>query len=144
MEISFSNEIIMDSSVDQIYDYLSKMENFSIWNYAVIRVEAVEDHKDTYRLVRNLGQHVEIETITIIKAQKNKFLQFQATGGRFSYEMKYELKQLGNKTLLANYATMKPNGISGVLLKLLKGHIQTEVKNNLLVLKNIMEISIME
>ncbi|WP_141430462.1 SRPBCC family protein [Bacillus sp. 03113] len=141
MEVSFHNEIIINNSVNRIYEYLRKMENFSNWNYAVMNVEPIGDYKErnTYRLKRDLGQSVEVETVTLLELQHNQYLHFEATGGRFPYEAKYELKQVGNRTLLNNIVNMKPTGLNSFLLKLFKSNIQAEVKKNLTVLKNILE-----
>ncbi|NGM84373.1 hypothetical protein G5B47_18345 [Paenibacillus sp. 7124] len=139
MELSFSNELIIDCTVARVYEFLRNVENFSSWNYAVMTVEPTGDRKDTYRLTRDLVHSQEIETITVIEARTDQFLHLQAAGGRFDYESKYELKTFENKTLLANHVIMKPSGASGILLKLLKGNIQREVNNNLHVLKTLME-----
>ncbi|AJY75371.1 SRPBCC family protein [Paenibacillus beijingensis] len=140
MEISFRNEISIESSVNLVYDFLRKMDNFSIWNYAVMSVEPIDGRRsEIYRLTRDLGQSTETETVTIMESRQNRFLHFEAAGGRFPYEMKYELQQAGNRTLLTNDVILKPEGVSRLLLNLFKGNIQSEVKNNLNVLKSIFE-----
>ncbi|MGG3574500.1 hypothetical protein ABES80_18890 [Bacillus gobiensis] len=141
MDISFNHDIFIDRSANHVYEYLRKMKNYSLWNYAVLSVEPIEDsaERNTYQLKRNLGESIEIETIKILEFRLNQLLHFQATGGRFSYEMKYNLNSVGNRTLLNNSVKMKPTGISIWFLKLFKNTIQTEVKNNLTVLKTIIE-----
>ena len=143
MEITFSNAIEIENRIENVYAYVSKLENFSIWNYAVMSVEPVENNneesKDRYILKRDLGNVVETERVTIIQTKKNQMLHFRATGGRFSYEMKYALRPFGEQTILKNVVSMKPEGIRGFMLKLLKSNIQTEVNKNLYVLKQLLE-----
>lgn len=143
MEITFSNAIGIENRIENVYAYVSKMENFSIWNYAVMSVEPIENNsgesKDCYILKRDLGNAIETERVTIIQTQKNQMLHFRATGGRFSYEMKYDLQPFEEETILKNVVNMKSKGMSGFMLKLLKSNIQTEVNQNLHVLKQLLE-----
>ncbi len=140
MEITFSNEVGIESNIENVYAYLSKMENFSTWNYAVMSVEPVENGTNAnYILKRDLGNKIETETVTVLETKLNQRLYFQANGGRFPYEMKYELQQSGNGTILTNAVILKPAGVNGIMLKLLKSNIQAEVNKNLNVLKHILE-----
>lgn len=144
--IGFENTLTINKPSDEVFDYLSKMENLSIWNYAILdtRKHIGNDENSTndiYLLTRNLfGRNVtELFKINeIIRPLKIQIETIENTGP-FNYTTTYFLKETNNITILTNKIelsvgkTLKPFG--GII----KSQVKKEVFNNLHVLKGVLE-----
>ncbi|MGJ9458361.1 SRPBCC family protein [Oceanobacillus sp. CF4.6] len=138
----FSNTLMISSDAKDVFQYLAKMENFTIWNYAVQQIKKVNSNEgiigSKYHLLRGTGLQ-SFEEIVITEYVPNERLTFEASGNIFSYTMTYELEQQSQGTLLTNKAKIISSGMTGIMIGVMQNNIKKAVNENLHVLKNIFD-----
>ncbi|RDW15227.1 hypothetical protein CWR48_19565 [Oceanobacillus arenosus] len=141
--IQFSNSLNINKNIQNVFDFLGRLENFSTWNYAVESISRAHSSEGVvgsrYILKRNQGMQG-LEEITVEEFIPLSKLSFVARGNYFSYKMMYELTPKGGDvTLLTNKAELTPLGASNMIFNIMQNKIKSEVKGNLLVLKDTLE-----
>ena len=138
----FSNTLMIESDIKDVFQYLAKMENFTIWNYAVQQITKINSNEDIigskYHLLRGMGIQ-SFEEIVITEYVLNERLIFEASGNIFSYTMMYELEQQSQSTLLTNKVEIKSSGMSGIMIGVMQNNIKKAINQNLHVLKDIFD-----
>ncbi|MEN1970056.1 SRPBCC family protein [Lentibacillus sp. N15] len=141
--VQFSNSLLIQANVKDVFRFLERMENFSIWNYAVRRVEKIPSSGDVvgsrYQLLRNQGVQA-FEEITITEYIRDSRLVLESIGNHFSYSMTYDLiPQSSGFTRLINKSEIQTSGINNVIFGFMQGNVKREVNQNLHVLKDILD-----
>ncbi len=140
--VEFQNSLRINTDVSAVYEYLSKVENFSKWNYAVSEVKKLKKKngagKELYGIYRK-SSGPKYEEGYLESSIPNQKLVMVIKGGWFPYEMEYTLSVDGSQTLLNNKARLSPSKISYFPLQLAKNNLQKAVYQNLLVLKSKLE-----
>ncbi|WP_067725267.1 SRPBCC family protein [Oceanobacillus damuensis] len=138
----FSNTLMISSDAKDVFHYLAKMENFTVWNYAVQQITKVKSTEgivgSKYHLLRGMGLQ-SFEEIVITEYVPNERLTFDASGKVFSYRMAYELEQQSQGTLLTNKAEIISSGMKGIMIGIMKNNIKKAVNQNLHVLKSLFD-----
>lgn len=139
----FSNSLIIQADIEDVFAFLERMEYFPVWNYAVQRIEKTSSGDNSigsrYHLYRNQGLQA-FEEITITEYIRDKKLVLESQGNHFSYRMTYDLNsQFSGTTELINKSEIRSSGFNNVMIGLLQGNIKKEVNQNLHLLKSILE-----
>ncbi|MBG9587609.1 SRPBCC family protein [Cytobacillus firmus] len=140
--IKFQNKIDINRTRDEVYSYLTQLENFPVWNYALLDISKEKSAEtESYIISRKfLGKY----TTEIIKVKEQIYPQkFQletiSNTGPFNYKLTYYLEEGKDKTTLINNVELSPNGIFCIFPDSIGDKIQNEVLKNLIVLKNLLE-----
>jgi len=140
--ITFQNDLKVKAPVSEVYNFLARLENFPSWNYAVSEVRNLhqknEQGKDLYGVFRHTTGP-KYEEGYIKSFNEDEQLVMVVSGGWFSYEMEYNLKEENSYTLMSNVARIYPSKVSFLPLQLAKHQLQRAVSQNLHVLKEKLE-----
>ncbi|MBE3569168.1 MAG: hypothetical protein IMW92_03310 [Bacillales bacterium] len=145
--IKFCNSLTILSDAKKVFSYLSKLENFSKWNYAIKSVTKLEpeisDKNSLYQLCREVNGKEMFENVSITEYVQDQKISMSVSGGWFPYSMCYEISPLENSggVLLKNHAKIEPTGIFHIFLrsKFIQNNLKNAVNQNLQVLKQQLE-----
>ncbi|MGK9486308.1 MULTISPECIES: SRPBCC family protein [Bacillus cereus group] len=140
--IQFQNELKVEAPVSDVYNFIARLENFPLWNYAVSEVRNLrkknEKGQDLYGIYRNTTGP-KYEEGYLKSYEENKQLIMVVSGGWFPYELEYNFRTEDQNTFMSNVARIYPSKVSFLPLQLAKHQLQKAVYQNLHVLKNVVE-----
>jgi uncharacterized membrane protein len=140
--ITFTNVIHIERSVEQVYAYLSDLENTPRWNWAI-----TETKKSTpgpiavgtrYRQTRSVPRQT-TEYLEISALEPNRRIEVQGTLAQLPAHLIYELNETETGTELVNTVRLEPQGALRLVGSILGSRIEHAVAENLGTLEALLE-----
>jgi carbon monoxide dehydrogenase subunit G len=142
--MDFSNSIIIDRSIRDVFDYVSDLENVPRWNYAIVETKKITDGPigvgAIFRQVRSLPRRSE-EMLQITEFEPDRRFAVHGDLGPFSGTLTYDFQDLGASTRLTNEATLEAQGVMRLAAPIAAGRVRDAVAKNLGALKAFLESS---
>jgi hypothetical protein len=140
--MQFTNTIIIDRPVPEVFAFLAQFENVPQWNYAISETRKISigsvDVGARYEQTRTLPTRSE-EQFEVTTYEPDRKLAICGTFGPFSGCFIYELEPMGNLTRLANTVDLEPSGPVSIIAPLMTSWIKAAVAGNLNKLEQILE-----
>lgn len=140
MENTFENEVTIHASIDLVRAYLSDPFNLKTWNYAIVKIEKLDEKN--YLLYRNYETINELENLYILENTPHNII-FQMTGGRVNYNTTFTLKNhhLKSTSVVETIKIVNERfNFFNAIAKFIHSYMKNAFKENLLVLKKLLEI----
>ena len=138
----FTNEIVIERPVHDVFEYVSNLENVPEWNYAIVETRKLSDGPvaigANYRQVRSRPSRGE-ETLVVTSYEVDRRFAIQGDLGPFSGTLIYEFEEADGATRLMNTADLEANGLARLAAPLAAGRIRDAVATNLGALKSLLE-----
>jgi carbon monoxide dehydrogenase subunit G len=140
--MEFSNEITIERSSRDVFEFISHLENVPKWNYAIVETRKESEGPvavgTTYRQVRSLPNRSE-ETLRVTEFEPDRRFAFEGGLGPFEGTLTYELEEIGGSTRLTNTAELEARGIAKLAAPIASGRVRGAVAENLETLKQLLE-----
>jgi carbon monoxide dehydrogenase subunit G len=140
--MEFSNEIVIERSPHDVFEFVSDLENVPKWNYAIVETRKESEGPvavgTTYRQVRSRPTGSE-ETLRVTELEPERRFAFEGGLGPFEGTMTYELEEVGAGTRLTNKAELEARGIATLAAPIASGRVRGAVAENLETLKQLLE-----
>ncbi|WP_291381874.1 SRPBCC family protein [Demequina sp.] len=140
--ITFTNTLIIDRPVSEVYQYLSDLEHIPEWNWAVetttktspgpVRVGA------TYRQTRAIPRPA-VEMLTVTALDEPRRIEVRGTLAGLPARLDYALAEDSGATRLVNAVELETPGTPRLFAQLLGDRIKKSVAQNLRALKETIE-----
>ena len=137
--LTFSNTIIINRPVDEVFDFLSNFENIPKWNYYVVEVNRLSDGDIQKGTAFHQIRKTDEQTFQIVEYQPNRVVGVQ-TGSNASpqFEIKFTLQPDNGSTKLLDEWKLE-TGQPALLERFALGKIRSAVADNLKKLKQLLE-----
>jgi carbon monoxide dehydrogenase subunit G len=137
--IEFTNEIVIERPVGEVFDFVSDLRNVPKWNYYVLEVSKTSDGpagaESTYHQVRKTDE----QDIQIVDYQPNRQVTLQTMPSSTpEFEMRFAFEPEGTGTRITDEWKLE-TGRNPLLERLGAGRIKSAVLENLSKLKELME-----
>ena len=140
--IDFTNTVIVDRPVAEVYDYLSDLEHVPEWNWAIARTEKVTPGPigvgTRYRQTRTVPQPM-TEALEVTGLEPNRNIEIEGTLAGMPTRLHYVLEERGHATKVTNAVRLAVNGPLQLAAPLLGHRISRAVASNLQDLKKRLE-----
>lgn len=139
---SFTNEVTIERSIEDVFAYLADLENVPIWNYAIRRTTKLTPGAvgvaTEYEQSRWIPT-VSTERLVVTAFDPPSLLEVTGQLGPFAGRLRYELRALSpSRTLLVNSAELAAPTLLGPLSTLLGRRVGAAVAANLAVLRDLL------
>jgi hypothetical protein len=139
---AFSNPVVIDRPVDEVFAFPSDFENVPKWNYAIAESRRISPGPvavgATYVQRRQIPKPCE-ERFTVTALAPGRRLAVQGTRGSFPAKLQYELEPSGVGTVLVNTVELQMTGPLRLLGGIATWRVKAAVAKNLDVLKLLLE-----
>jgi uncharacterized protein YndB with AHSA1/START domain len=140
--MQFTNTIIIDRPVPEVFAFLAQFENVPQWNYAISETRKISigsvDVGARYEQTRTLPTRSE-EQFEVTAYEPDQTLAIRGRFGPFPGRFRYDLEPMGNLTRLVNTVALEPSGLVSIAAPLLRSRVQAAVAANLRALKEMLE-----
>ena len=140
--IDFTNAIVVDRPVGDVYDYLSDLERIPEWNWAISRTQKITPGArrvgTRYQQARTTPQPSS-ETLEITGLEANRFIGIEGTLAGMPARLHYALEDHGSKTEIRNSVRLELGGALQLAAPILSRRISRAVASNLNDLKTRLE-----
>jgi hypothetical protein len=138
----FTNTIIVQRPIGEVFSYLARFENIPQWNYAISDTRRLTPGPvgvgSTYVQQRTVPS-VSEESFEVTTYLPDRALAIKGRFGRFPTEATYVVEPAGDATRLTNIMEVQQVGLIGVLASLASARLRAAVGDNLQRLKGILE-----
>jgi hypothetical protein len=143
--ITFSTEVEISRSLEEVFNYVSRGENNSYWNSAVRQVEKVDGcenpPKCRYKMTRELPTGEVVNVYEVVEYKPNRVLTIQTVSGPDPFTYKYTFGTVNGKTHIKLDGTLEEEGLPSELpsflaSRVVKRDVDTDFEN----LKEILEL----
>jgi uncharacterized protein YndB with AHSA1/START domain len=138
----FTNQVLINRSHQDVFDYLSRLENVPTWNYAIVETQKVSDGEvgvgTRYQQTRSLPTR-STEIIEITEFSPNERLALHGDLGPFTGTVVYELEPRDGGTQLTNTVDLEARGVLRLAAPVMSGRLRSAVAANLNKLKEILD-----
>jgi len=140
--MEFTNVIIIERMPPDVFEFVSNLENFPKWNYAIVETRKTSEGPltvgTTYRQVRSLPKRSE-ETLEVTELDPDRRFAVQGGLGPFEGTLTYEFEEIGGGTRLTNNVDLEARGIARLAVPIASGRVRGAVAENLEALKRLLE-----
>lgn len=141
--VEFSNEVMIRRSREDVFAFVSNLENVPRWNYAIEETKKTSDGPvgvgTTYLQRRTLPSPSEEQFVITAFAPEER-LAIQGDLGPLTGTMTYVFEETDGGTRLTNTADLHARGMGAAAVALIAGgRIREAVAANLRVLKELLE-----
>jgi uncharacterized protein YndB with AHSA1/START domain len=140
--MDFTNTVSIDRPAEEVFRFVSDLENVPQWNYAVIETRKSSDGPvnvgTTYRQVRSAPTRSE-EDLRVSEFEPTRRFAVQGDLGPFVGTLTYEFENVDGRTRLTNTASLEARGLMRIASPIASGRIREAVAANLGVLKQLLE-----
>jgi uncharacterized protein YndB with AHSA1/START domain len=138
----FTNTITIDRPLTEVFEFLARLENLPLWNYAISDTEKISSGAvgvgSRYRQTRTVPARSE-ETFEVTEFKRDHRLSIRGSLGPFHSEVTYLLTPDEDGTVLTNTMKLQPAGPMRLVAPLAAPGIKSAVAANLGVLKQLLE-----
>lgn len=141
--IDFTNTVVIDRPLKDVFAYLSDLERLPEWNWAIERTEQTRPGPvqvgAIYRQIRHTPVQ-SVEELKITALEPDELLGVQGTLGPFPASITYTLDREGGSTRLHNHVELSTPGGLRIAAPLAARAISRSVQANLTSLKHNLEV----
>lgn len=142
MMIEFTNTVVVDRPVAEVYGYLSDLEHVPDWNWAISRTEKVTSGQPRvgtrYRQTRTVPKYA-TEFLEITGLEPDRGIEVQGTLAGMPAQLRYTLREDGSETQITNTVQLVVSGVLQLAAPALGRRIERAVASNLEDLKTRLE-----
>jgi hypothetical protein len=140
--MDFTNTVTIDRRAQEVFRFVSDLENVPKWNYAIIATRKTSDGPvdvgTTYRQVRSAPTRSE-EQLRVTEFESGRSFAVQGDLGPFVGTLTYEFEDVDGRTRLTNTASLEARGLMKIAAPITSARIREAVAENLGALKQLME-----
>jgi carbon monoxide dehydrogenase subunit G len=140
--MDFTNTVTIDRRAQEVFRFVSDLENVPKWNYAIIATRKTSDGPvdvgTTYRQVRSAPTRSE-EQLRVTEFESGRRFAVQGDLGPFVGTLTYEFEDADGRTRLTNTASLEARGLVKIAAPIASARIREAVAENLGALKQLME-----
>ena len=140
--IDFTNTVVVDRPISEVYDYLSDLERVPDWNWAIESTQQVTPGPvrvgTRYRQTRTVPR-LATETLEVVGLEPNRSIEIEGTLAGLPAQLQYELEPAGATTVVRNRVRLTVSGALQLAAPILSGRIRGAVASNLDDLKTQLE-----
>lgn len=140
--IDFTNTVVVDRPVADVYGFLSDLEHVPEWNWAIARTEKVTPGPigvgTLYQQTRTVPQPM-TETLEVTGLEPNWNIEIEGTLAGMPARLRYVLEEHGRTTKVTNTVQLGGNGALRLVAPVLGRRISRAVASNLRDLKTHLE-----
>jgi uncharacterized membrane protein len=138
--LKFVNTIDINRPIAEVFNFLANFENIPKWNYYVLEVTKVSDGRigigTTYHQIRKTDE----QDFRITSLEPNQTVAIKTLPQSSpSFEMRYSLHTKGDTTRIRDEWNLE-TGLPVLVEKLAAGNIKAAVAENLMKLKELLEV----
>jgi uncharacterized protein YndB with AHSA1/START domain len=139
---TFENTVMIARPIEDVFGFLSDLENIPRWNYAIIETRKVSEGPvgvgTTYRQVRSVPSRSE-ERLEITTYDPPRQLEIRGQLGPFASRLVYALEAIPAGTRVANTVELELRGPGRLLGRVAVPRVREAVAANLGRLKELLE-----
>ena len=139
---TFQNTVLIARPIEDVFGFLSDLENIPKWNYAIIETRKVSEGPvgvgSIYRQVRSVPSHSE-ERLEITTYDPPRQLEIHGQLGLFRSRLVYALDATGEGTRVTNTVELELRGPGRLLGRVAVPRVREAVAANLRKLKELLE-----
>lgn len=140
--IDFTNTVVVDRPVNDVYDYLSDLERVPDWNWAIASTQQVTPGPvrvgSRYRQARTVPQPA-TEMLEVVELEPNRSIGIEGTLAGLPARLRYDLEPVGQATVVRNRVRLVVRGALELAAPILSRRISGAVASNLNDLKTQLE-----
>jgi carbon monoxide dehydrogenase subunit G len=140
--VKFSNTIIIERRAQDVFAFLSDLENVPRWNHAIVETRKTSEGPvrvgATYRQIRSAPTRSE-EHLVVTELEPDRPFAVRGDLGPFEGTLTYELEEIGSVTRLTNRVELEARGIARLAAPIASDRIRAAVAANLGKLKELLE-----
>jgi hypothetical protein len=138
----FSNTITIQRPAQEVFAFVSDLENVPKWNYAIVETRKTSEGElgvgTTYRQIRSIPSRSE-ETLRVTGFEPDRQFEFEGDLGPLRGRLLYEFDEVDGATRLINIAELEASGLLALAAPIASGRIRDAVAENLQTLKQLLE-----
>jgi uncharacterized protein YndB with AHSA1/START domain len=139
---TFENTVMIARPIEDVFAFLSDLENIPKWNYAIVETRKVSEGPvgvgTTYQQVRSVPSRSE-ERLEITTYNPPRQLELRGQLGLFRSRLFYALDATGEGTRVTNTVEVRLSGPGRLLGRLAVPRVREAVAANLRKLKELLE-----
>jgi uncharacterized protein YndB with AHSA1/START domain len=137
--LEFSNTVLIERPLEEVFDFLAELENIPNWNYYVLRVQKITPGPVNVGTMYHQVRKTDEQTLVIRKFEPPNTLLVETTDdSEPQLKMRLSLQPQETGTKLEDY-WMLDTGQPGLIEKLAGNKVKTAVAENLNKLKVLLE-----
>ena len=113
--MNFTNEIVIERPVHDVFEYVSNLENVPEWNYAIVETRKVSNGPvavgANYRQLRSIPSPSQ-ETLVVTEYEVDRRFAMQGDLGPFNGTLTYQFEVADGVTRLRNTADLQATGLA--------------------------------
>jgi hypothetical protein len=117
--LKFNVDIVIEKPIEEVFRFVAKGENGSLWNSAVKDVKKISEGPvnvgTKYRMMRELPSGRVEKTYQVVEYEENKNLSIKIISGPTPFLYRYSFKPAGYATELSLEAEVEKEGLVEVL-----------------------------
>ena len=139
---TFENTVVITRPIEEVFAFLSDLENVPKWNYAIVETRKVSEgpvgQGTVYRQVRSVPNRSE-ERLEVTALTPPSHLEIQGQLGPFPSRLSYSLDALPEGTRVTNSVELELRGPGRVLGRVAVPRVRDAVATNLRKLKELLD-----
>ena len=139
---TFENTVVITRPIEEVFAFLSDLENIPKWNYAIVETRKVSEgpvgQGTVYRQVRSVPNRSE-ERLEVTALTPPSHLEIQGQLGPFPSRLSYSLDALPEGTRVTNSVELELRGPGRVLGRVAVPRVRDAVATNLRKLKELLD-----
>jgi uncharacterized protein YndB with AHSA1/START domain len=139
---TFENTVVITRPIEEVFAFLSDLENVPKWNYAIVETRKVSEgpvgQGTVYRQVRSVPNRSE-ERLEVTALTPPSHLEIQGQLGPFPSRLSYSLDALPEGTRVTNSVELELRGPGRVLGRVAVPRVRDAVATNLGKLKELLD-----
>jgi uncharacterized protein YndB with AHSA1/START domain len=139
---TFENSVVIRRPIEEVFAFLSDLENVPKWNYAIVETRKVSEGPvglgTVYRQVRSVPSRSE-ERLEVTAFNPPGHLEIRGQLGPFPSRLSYDLDALPDGTRVTNSVELELRGPGRVLGRVAVPRVRDAVATNLRKLKELLD-----
>jgi hypothetical protein len=141
--IRLEEKIMVNRSIEEVFNFVADGENMTLWNSAVFKIEKVSTGPlgvgTQFWMLRNLPSGRAENIFEVITYKPNTEFSIKTISGPTPFVYHYHFTSVDSSTSLTLVAEIKLNGLGKIVKPLLAIGIRKGIKDNLNTLKRLMQ-----
>lgn len=134
--IDFTNTVVVDRPVSEVYDYLSDLERVPEWNWAIAHTRRITPGPvgvgTRYRQTRTVPRPA-TEMLAVTGLEPNRSIEIEGTLADLPARLRYDIEPLGEATAITNRVQLETSGalqlVSSVLFRRISGAVASNLND---------------
>ncbi len=134
----FSNNLIIDRPIDEVFRFVADFENMPKWNYFVVDVSKVTPGPIDVGTTFTQRRKTDAQQYRIVEFEPNRKVAVETLPPAPDLVMRFTFEPLGDNTSLTDEWELK-SGLLGIVGSIAAGPVKSAVAENLAKLKQLLE-----